>query len=102
MIKRKTLKEAEKALEQKIKDATTSRGDRVTFGELVKLHLADCKERLKPSTYSRRKVTAMKLVENLGADSYIDKIAPVHIARYLTTRWQVKEFMSARVHRLFL
>lgn len=92
--KRKTLKEAEKILEQKIKDATTSRGDRVTFGELVKLHLADCEKRLKPSTYSRRKVTATNLVKHLGADSYIDKIAPIHIARYLTTRWQVKEFIT--------
>lgn len=92
--KRKTLKEAEKILEQKIKDATTSRGDRVTFGELVELHLADCEKRLKPSTYSRRKATATNLVKHLGADSYIDKIAPIHIARYLTTRWQIKEFIT--------
>lgn len=92
--KRKTLKEAEKILEQKIKDATAARGARLTLGELIKLHLADCETRLKPSTYNRRKTLSQNIINKLGADSYIDKIGTVHIARCLTSRWAIKEFKA--------
>lgn len=92
--KRKTLKEAKKALEQKIKDALEVKSDRLKLGELAELYLADCKKRLKPSTIHRKKITAKRISEMIGTDAYIDKITAKLITSRLSSAGDVKEIKS--------
>ncbi len=92
--KRKTLKEAEKALEQKIKNALEVKSDRLKLEELAELYLADCKKRLKPSTIHRKTIVIDKLSEEIGTDAYIDKLTAKCISNCSLSAGCVKEIKS--------
>lgn len=92
--KRKTLKEAEKALEQKIKDALEVKSDRLKLEELTELYLADCEKRLKPSTIHRKTITAKRISEMIGTGVYLDRITAKFITSSLSSAGDVKEIKS--------
>ena len=92
--KRKTLKEAEKALEQKIKDALEVKSDRLRLGELAELYLADCEKMLKLSTMSKKSSIARKITMDIGRDVYVDRITAKHITSSLTSAGAVKEIKA--------
>lgn len=92
--KRKTLKEAEKALEQKIKDALEVKSDRLKLGELAELYLADCEKRLKPSSMASKRGQARLVAEKVGKEVYIDKLTARAVSDRLTAAGQVKTFKT--------
>lgn len=92
--KRKTLKEAKKALEQKIKDALEVKSDRLKLGELEDLYLADCEKKMKPSTVTNKTGQVRLVAENIGKNVYLDKLTAKAVSDRLTVAGQVKTFKT--------
>lgn len=67
-------KQAQKALEEKIRQAESWKPANITLGELVKKYREEQKKTIKASTCSRNYSACNSIMEILGADSIVNKL----------------------------
>ena len=67
-------KQAQRALEEKIRQAESWKPANITLGELVKKYREEQKKTIKASTYSRNYSACNSIMEILGADSIVNKL----------------------------
>lgn len=67
-------KQAQRALEEKIRQAESWEPANITLGELVKKYREEQKKTIKASTYSRNYSACNSIMEILGADSIVNKL----------------------------